>query len=858
VPARATSCERAHSLARALAWCALGVLSSLWAGRVQAAPSLSHDIAPQPLAGALAEFARQTGLQLIYVSRLARGRASNGAHAGLATAEALPALLAGTGLGYAFLNERTVRIFEAAAPAVAPPPSQSRSAGVPRPGEDDEEIIVLGYRGADDPLILQEVQSAPASVSILSGDSLEAQKLEQLSDYAAYLPGVTVAGYGSPGAASIQFRGISTFTGAASGSYYLDDAPLGLSGNNGDAGSQALDIMPYDLERLEVRRGPQGTHYGADSASGLIRFVLKAPSFTGFEARVGADGSSVQGAAKAGGSIRAMLNTPIIPETLAMRVSGYDSYTPGYIDNAYNGARDVNPVRQTGVRAALLWRPAASLSVKVAAFWPRIHSDSEADVSSTGAAFVPGMGDANIFRPTGSYGDLTDNHAFLQPFKKSIDYYAASVHWAAQPVEIDSATAWSRTQSNSVFDQTLDVGASFPQWSNGAVAAGLAAFHQDVAVDKFSEELRIVSLKGRRFDWLLGGFYTHESDEEHWALQAFDYNYQPIAAFAPAASLTSVNFTFTQLASFGELTWHATERVDVTGGLRYAHSDQQVEALDSGTTDFPLRTEGGYSGGATTWLAAISYRVAPELMLYGRVATGSQVGGSNGVFPDTPPTVKPETIENYEAGLKSEFLDHSVVADLTLYYIYLKDIQLGNFFGVTWGAISGANAVSKGMELTTAYSPFGGLRLALGAAYIQSELTSYASGDNWHTYLIGYQLPDVPRWSYSVTADYDWALGALWHAHVGTAFRWVGARWGETGVRSVSQGGAPTMEVPAYSLLDLNASAAKGPIVLRVFARNVLDARAISQAIFLGDPPAAAEQRILQPRTIGVGFDYRF
>mgnify|MGYP001333876368 FL=1 len=853
--------ERARPIARLLACCALAGLLGSWACITRADTRLSADIPPQPVAEALAEFAHQTRLQFIYVSKIVKARVSPGAHAGQTATEALPLLLDGTGLNFAFLNSRTVRIFESGAAAQAnaadAPKTRFNRSGPLTIGPD--EVVVTGLRISDELNNAEDVQSIAGSVSMVSGDILEAQKLEQLSDYAALLPGVSVAGFGSPGAAAIQIRGISTFTEAASASYYLDDTPLGANGAYGNAANEALDIMPYDLEQLEVRRGPQGTHYGADSATGIVRFALKAPSFSGLEARVGADGSVIHGAANPGGSIRGMLNMPVVPEVLAVRVSAYDSHTPGYIDNAYNGARDVNPVRQSGARVALLWRPAASLSVKVAAFWPRIHSDSGADISSTGLAIMPGTGDADIVRPTGSYGDLTDHHAFLQPFGKSIDYYAATLHWVADPVEVESATAWSHTQSNSVVDETLR-NYSNPPWGNDAVPGALLAFHRDVGVEKFSEELRVVSPQGRRVEWLLGGFYTRESVSDLWALYAFDINHQPIAALAPAAGLTTVHNTFTELASFGELTWHVNERFDLMGGVRYAHNDLAFTATDSGVIDVPAHFEGDISKGAATWMSAASYHVAPQVMFYGRVATGSQPGFHNGGVLGAPLTVNPETVTNYEVGVKSEYLDHTVLADLTLYYIDLKDIQLPDFFEGGAGAISGGNAVSQGVELTTSYSPVGGLKLAFAGAYMQSELTTLASGTWAESNLPGYQLPDVPKWSYSLAADYDWPLSALWYAHVGGAVRRVGARWSATNVH-IRERGEPTVEVPAYTMLDLNASIANGPVVLRVFARNVTDARAISQAVILGEewnPSAEIEQRILQPRTIGIGFDYAF
>jgi outer membrane receptor protein involved in Fe transport len=855
--------ERARPIARLLACCALASLLGSWACITRADTTLSADIPPQAMADALAEFAHQTRLQFVYVSKIVKARVSPGAHAGQTAAEALPLLLGGTGLDFAFLNTRTVRIFES---GTAAPAAQANETDAPKTRFNrrepltigPDEVLVRGLRISDELNNAEDVQSIAGSVSMVSGDILEERKLEQLSDYAALLPGISVAGFGSPGSASILLRGVPTFTEAASASYYLDDTPLGVSGNYGNAGNVALDIMPYDLEQLEVRRGPQGTHYGADSATGAVRFALKAPSFSRLEARVGADGSVIHGAANPGGSIRGMLNLPVVPEVLAVRISAYDSHTPGYIDNAYNGARDVNPVSQTGERIALLWRPATSLSIEVTGFWPRIHADSEADVSSTGVAIVPGTGDAYILRATGSYGDLTDHHAFLQPFTKSIDYYAATLHWNPGAIAVVSATAWSRTDSHKILDQTLanNINPGLP-----FSPAILSTFHRNIGVEKFSEELRIVSPHGRRYEWLLGGFYTHESVSDIWTLYAFDNNYQPIAALAPAAGLTTVHNTFTELASFGELTWHVNERFDLMGGVRYAHNDLAFTAIDSGVIDMPAHFEGDSSKGVATWMSAASYHVAPQVMFYGRVATGSQPGYHNGGVLGAPLTVNPETVTNYEVGVKSEYLDHTVLADLALYYIDLKDVQLGDFFEGGWGGISGGNVVSQGVELTTSYSPVGGLKLALGGAYMQSELTSLAPGTWAQSWLPGYQLPYVPRWSYTFTTDYDWALSDLWYAHAGAALRWVGARWSGEGVRSVSIGGAPTMEVPAYTLLDLNASIAKGPMVLRVFARNVTDSRAISQALILGDPttpPAEAEQRILQPRTIGIGFDYAF
>jgi outer membrane receptor protein involved in Fe transport len=185
-------------------------------------------------------------------------------------------------------------------------------------------------------------------VTVLDGDSLATQELEQVADYTAYLPGVSVSAVGVPSDTLVMLRGIASLTDATSVVYYIDDTPVGGSGNWGLASETALDLMPFDLDRLEVLRGPQGTRYGAASESGILRYVLKEPSVSQFEARVGADVSAVHGAAKPGASIQAVVNAPIVDDRLAVRVNAYDSYTPGYIDNAYTGAKDVNDLRHNG------------------------------------------------------------------------------------------------------------------------------------------------------------------------------------------------------------------------------------------------------------------------------------------------------------------------------------------------------------------------------------------------------------------------------------------------------------------------------------------------------------------------------
>jgi len=839
----------------------LGILLGFWTGTAESDAALSTAIAPQPLAAALADFAHQTGLQLVYVSQIAAGRTSKGARAGLSRDEALTQLLEGTGLAFQFLNVRTVRIFESVAVA---PTTQSTEKDAPTKRVERrappwssllDEILVTGSRDDRQRSATDYVQNVPASLSIVSGESLVAQKSENLLDYAAVIPGFNVIDSGYFGRRYVTLRGIYSFTQASSVAFYLDDTPMGATGSYAGACCSVLELTPYDLERLEVLRGPQGTLYGQQSMTGLVRYVLKAPSLAGFEGRVGADLSTVYGASMPGNSFRAMVNVPVMEDVLSVRVSGYETYTPGYIDNLYTGAKDVNALRQYGARFATLWRPSEFFSLKVSALWNRTNADDSNTVNFAGAVRVPNTGDGYILKPIGPLGDLKASSPFLSPYSVNIAYYSATASWNPGSIAVVSTTSWSRTQNRNTEDYSF-VGALYPQLSGGTIPAGLARGEDDWDLEKFSEEVRLVSPAGRRLEWTLGAFYTQENTtEKNFYIVAFDNAYHPIAAFGPYLSYVSLPATYSDRAVFGDLTWRVTGHLDLTGGLRYDEDRQAFTATAGGILwgGYPLNSPSQNSEGITSWMASARYHFTPDVMLYARGASGYQ--------PSVPPTAKAETLINYEVGLKSEFLDHEAVFDLTLFYIDWSNVQIPSGDAPLGVTTNSGHGRSEGMELTSAISPFSGLKLGYIAAYTEAGLTRVdpAAPAPYPAFLLaGYQTPNVPKWSLSVTADYDWRPTDRWHAHLGGVFRWIDQQWGGGGngfaVASVD-GGAPVALLPSYSVLDLNASIAKGALTLRAFARNVTDRRAwVNSSVATTGSTAT----IIQPRTIGVGFDYAF
>src|SRR5262245_2234987 len=349
------------------------------------------------------------------------------------------------------------------------------------------------------------------------------------------------------------------------------------------------------------------------------------------------------------------------------------------------------------------------------------------------------------------------------------------------------------------WDENPEGGANFPLWSGGTIPAGLLRFDRAIDLERFTEELRFASPQGRRLEWSLGAFYNHESMTDLQIQKAFDTSYHPIAPFAPDLEPITVPSTFETIAFYGEVTWRITDHLDLTGGIRYDHDRQEFTVRFSGVQ----LDSGQGSEEGTTWTAAAQYRIAPDVMVYGRVATGFQpasLAGSTDSFASTGP----EMLTSYETGLKSEFLDHRALFDVSVFYIDWTDIQV-IATGSSWGLINGARATSRGGELTSSYSPLPGLKLGFVAAFTQCELTEV---DPAAPYLLtGYQMAQVPKWSMASSADYDWILSNAWHPHLGGSLRWLGHQWG-VGVSNRLPGGGPAIEKPSYSVLDVNAGIA--------------------------------------------------
>ena len=814
-------------------------------------------IAAQPLSQALLEFSRQADVIVTAPSGLVRGKTAPEIRGTLTPANALAQLLAGSGLKASYTasgaitigesSSRSPRLLQARRPARQRASSQEGAAtdASATEGSDDAliaEVLVTAQKR------VENVQDVPSSVTVFDSKRLRQLHATTITDYAAYIPGLNVGGGGGPGQTMITLRGIAPVGPGSVVGYYVDDTPLGPSSNYGGGREFGLDLMPYDVERIEVLRGPQGTLYGASAMGGLLKYVLRQPSVSDFEAWAGVETFGIASAHDIGWGVRAGANLPLAKDRLGLWASYFEQQTPGYTDNAFVGRKDVNDVSQRGGRLALQWQIDENVSLQLGGLWQRIHSDDDAAVTLTLTGLDP---------PTGvpSHGDLTSFHPLSQPFDQGIDHFSATLDWDLGWASLLSASSYSRARTRHAQDASFLFGLLFPAATGGAAAAGYAPFDILLDLRKRTQELRLVSPGGGRLEWLVGAFYTDEDGGQVRNVHALDTAGQPIPQLAPRFLFVEFPSRYEEVAGFGSATLRLADRFDLTAGVRWAGNRQRFRQISGGLESLigpPTDFSGRSSEDVFTYSVSPRWHASSDTMIYARVATGYRPGGPNPRALSVPPTTVADTLANYELGLKSQFLQGRALANVAAFRIDWRDIQQAVIVGGIGSTDNTGDAVSKGVELETAYSPLDGLRIAINAAYTDARLTAPARG------VVAARLGNTPRWSTSAVIDYEFALANRWSARLGGGWRYVGDQGTAIAART---GMDNSYVIPSYTALELAAELTRDSWMIRLFARNVTDRRAYlggGLAVDADNVPYAIDVNVLQPRTVGISVDVGF
>src|SRR5438067_4915910 len=762
---------------------------------------------------------------------------------------------------------------QASSPQPSPTASPSPTAR-PEPGTAEAERVVVTAEKRE-----QNIQEVPSSISVINDVELDNLHATQLTDYAPYIPGFQVNSLGSPGQTTISLRGIADITSGATVATYIDETPMGSSGIYQRADINELDLLPYDIRRVEILRGPQGTLYGANSIGGLIKYVTLDPSLTTEEFHIGGGISGVEHGDQPGWDAHIGGTVPLANGTVGLRLSYARNDGAGFIDNVVNGEHGINGFNQQAALVGLLWQPNENIRIRFTALGQRIESDNNANVALNPKTLDP------------LFGDLTNEIFVNEPYTKNVGLVAATLNLNFGWADLTSATAYLNARTDQRFDVTLGIG-DLPLLL-GFPMSGISGEDINLNLDKFTQEIRLTSKQGGRFLWQLGGFYTYEHGHQDQFLFINQMNGQPFPGL-PNLFNALLPSTYKEWAGFANASFDFTDRFNLGAGIRFSRNEQSFEQilaglLAGGNTDLP----GHSDENVFDYMVSPKFRLGKDQLLYARIATGYQPGGPNIAVPGVPPSVKSSTVTSYEAGLKSEFFDHRLLFDIAGYHISWDDIQVSKVVNGLGALVNAGKAETNGVELTTGFEPIKNLRFSINGAYTDATLSSNAPSLGGRA---GDRLPNVPVYSASAMVDYYFPLPfgrtmpeqrqqvaayaentgknpargdgktvagetqgaqvAAWNGHVGAGFRWVSSQWSEV------ESSPTAIRTPSYGALDLNADVSNGRYTIRVFAKNVTDKRAYPTVFanfnFLTGDVIDAIGTPIQPRTVGIELDCKF
>jgi iron complex outermembrane receptor protein len=752
----------------------------------------------------------------------------------------------------------------AAAPALA----QDAAADAAAPDEAVELDTVLVTANKR----VENVREVGAAITVLNERQLENLGAVSLSDYAAFIPGLQVQNDGSPGLTRVSLRGIAALSSGATVATYIDEVPVGSSGIYQGASTLMLDLLPYDISRIEVLRGPQGTLYGAGAIGGLLKYVTRAPDAFGEETRLGFGLRSVRGGDQ-DWNARFGVTLPLQDERLGLRVSFARNGLPGYTDNAVDGREDINGGEQIGARAALSWEGDvvdAGLSV----LHQRIRSDDRAGVALAPETLTP------------LFGEDDDLAWQPRPFAKDLTLAALTFDWDLGWGNFISATGWSESTAEDQIDSTIQFG-EVADLLLGLPEPGSSFVRYRYDMDKVTQEFRLTSSSGGPFEWMVGAFYTREDALQSQLAWLGLRDGSPLpAALSDFSTLAIINLpsTYEEVALFANGSWRIGERFKIDAGLRQARNDQWFsQNVPTGILAPIADTPGESTEDVFTWSLSPQFKLAEDVMLYARVATGYQPGGPNVALAGMPPQVDSSMLDSYEIGLKSQFADRRVTLDLAAFRIDWEDIQVASSFNGVGGLVNGGEATSEGLELTAQFRATDALQLGLNAAYTDASIkndftpTVIPQGDFdvilW-TGLAGDRMPYSPKLSWAATAEYAFMTPGGLGGQVGAALRFAGDRLNETTERQrVTAPGDPStilqpdeitapLELDSYRSLDLYAGIGRDNWEVRAYVNNVTGEDGYLTMTPMDGALTGTRSHVagvpLQPRTFGLEIDFRF
>jgi outer membrane receptor protein involved in Fe transport len=714
------------------------------------------------------------------------------------------------------------------------------------------------------------VLETPASIQAISGQDLQKQGVAGFMDIAAQIPGLSVQDLG-PGDRKYVIRGINSTGDSTTGVYY-DEAVISGSNAN-DGGGLQSDIRLYDLDHIEVLRGPQGTLYGASSESGTIRFITKKPNLTAVGGYLTGEASDTNHGA-GNYNLNGALNLPIIADKLALRIVGWGVDDSGYIDQIRVGAASANPLgpvkgvnwdKVRGGRAILRFQPFDDLTID--ASYTR-QSDKWGGSSRYTPAGVTAF--AIQGAPVIQGCDLCNTDNSRSPGRDELSVYSLTVNSKMRYGTLTGTTNQYNRNFQYNIDQTPILAAV------GVPLPGEA--YETISRKLNSSEIRFASDFDFPVNFVVGGYRQHETADLNIALLTTNGQGVAVDAFSPLASQDAllnpgVGATFfgrtddrtnTDYAGFGEVTWSVTPQLKLTAGLRYF--TEKLEGVQQTTHPFaagpvlPPVSDFSQSDSKVTSKFNASYKFNDALLVYASAAQGFRAGGLNAQVAvitavPIPPSFAPDTLWDYEGGVKGRLFDHLLEYQVDAYWIDWKNIQVQEVAPPSAHYTGNAgNAVAKGVEFEFTVRPIEHLRVDFSGSFQNAHLKTGATAEQLAIDptlgRAGDKLADVAPFQYALGLNYTAPLTGDWIGTLAADITYRGK------ANAYFESNPFNVELNAYTVANLRAQVSTGPWTGTLFVRNVGDERAQVSAINSDQDPHAL--LTVRPRTVGVSFTRTF
>lgn len=749
---------------------------------------------------------------------------------------------------------------------------------------DEGEAIVVTARRRE-----ESSQEVPIALSVVSAQTLERTGNFTLNQIQQLVPSLQVSST-NPRNSNVNIRGLGANSSVAAGDgleygvgFYVDGVYYGRPGQS------QFDLI--DLQQIEVLRGPQGTLFGKNTTAGALNITTREPSFDPELTVEGSIGNYEYHQIRASGSL------PIIDDKVAVRLSIADTHRDGFLTNLFTG-KDAQNYDNFTIRGQILIKPTEDVKIRLIGDYSKQKLDYILNVydfyytNYANGAVIPNniidraarlgyaLPTGNAFRRTGNSNS---------PYQANSEGYGASgqVDWDFGAATLTSITAyrwWDWYPKNDVDGTPLSV-----------QLKGQSQNFQR----QFSQELRLASNGENKLDYVVGLFYYWQKvrgvGQTQYGKDYAEWQFNP--ATTPPATLALFDQAYTDVqvnsfsnpqtksyAAFGQLDWHITDALSLTAGLRYTHEDKKGEfrrflAPDSGGNRSLLTVaqqaqnqisdiafSAKLKDDALSGLATLSYKVTPDVLVYGSYSHGSKSGGLNltagGLSrpvsdPSKIGTVDPEKVDAFELGLKSQFLDGRLTFNLAAFLTNIKDYQANiteQISGNTIQYLANIPKVrSKGVEADISFAPSKWISLSAAAAYTDAKYITFTNSPQANERanegatqdLSGVRLPGVSKFAYSLSADVAQPLTERLDIY-------ARGDWLHRSSFSASPVNSIYGKVPGYGILNarLGIRTSDSQIDLSLWARNLLDKNYyISRSP--GSFPGVVSGTPGEPRTIG-------